>query len=107
MLRVPPGAYRDWTDLRRKTLEMAKAELDHIAPFTLDWQITSRRGRSVDAVEIMFTAKDAHFRAEAEAELRRSRVGRKVRREGTTERVVSGELRTDLAALRDGKPPTN
>jgi hypothetical protein len=102
MLRVPAGAYRDWTDLRRKTLETAKAELDHIAPFTLDWQITSRRGRSVDALEIMFTAKDDVARADAEAELRRSRVGRKARRTGTVEQVtaISPAIAADLDKLR-------
>jgi plasmid replication initiation protein len=104
MLRVPAGAYRDWTDLRRKTLETAKAELDHIAPFTLDWQIISRRGRSVDEVEVMFTAKDAQARANAEAELQRSRVGRKARRTGTVEEVkaISPAIAADLDKLRRG-----
>jgi hypothetical protein len=104
MLRVPAGTYRDWTDLRRKTLETAKAELDHIAPFTLDWQITSRRGRSVDEVAILFTAKDAAARADAEAELRQSRIGRKARRAGTVEKVkaISPAHAADLDKLRQG-----
>jgi hypothetical protein len=104
MLRVPAGAYRDWTDLRRKTLETAKTELDHIAPFTLDWQITSRRGRIVDAVEISFTPKNAQARANAEAELQRSRVGRKARRTGTVERVevISPSIAADLDKIRRG-----
>jgi plasmid replication initiation protein len=102
MLRVPAGTYRDWTDLRRKTLETAKAELDHIAPFTLDWQITSRRGRSVDEVTILFTAKNAAARAAAEAELQKSRIGRKARRAGTVEEVkaISPALAADLDKLR-------
>jgi hypothetical protein len=105
VLRVPAGAYRDWTDLRRKTLETAKAELDHIAPFILNWQIMSRRGRSVDEVEIMFIAKDAQARAEAEAELQRSRVGRKARRNDQVDHVVDHTLQDDLDALRADKMP--
>jgi hypothetical protein len=100
LLRVPDGAYRDWTDLRRKTLETAKAELDHIAPFTLDWRILSRRGRIVERLEVWFSPKRGADREAAEAELQRSRIGRKARREGVTERVVNPSRRI-LTGLGD------
>jgi hypothetical protein len=56
----------------------------------------------VDALEIMFTAKDDVARADAEAELRRSRVGRKARRTGTVEQVtaISPAIAADLDKLR-------
>lgn len=92
-LRVPEGAYRDWTDLRRKTLEAAKAELDHIAPFTMEWRVTARRGRIVESLEIWFTEKRGAEREQAEAERQRSRVGRKARREGKVEKVVGPSRR--------------
>lgn len=61
MLRVPESAYRDWTDLKRKTLDVAKAELDPVAPFEMVWKITERRGRTVTAVEITFAPKLPHI----------------------------------------------
>ncbi len=96
-----PNTYRDWTDIRRRTLGAARAELDHLAPFTLSWR-EMRRGRAVERVEIVFTAKDAQARADAEAELQRSRVGRKTRRAGAADRVgvISPALAADLDKLR-------
>ena len=84
-----PASYRDWTDIERRTLQPAKAELDHLAPFTLDWRVVRRRGRAIEALAISFTPKDSASRQAAEAELRRSRVGRKARRGGTVETVVA------------------
>lgn len=57
LLRVPEGRLRNWADLKRKTLDVAKAELDPIAPFELTWNITARQGRAVQAVEIWFIEK--------------------------------------------------
>ncbi|MDO9714170.1 replication initiation protein [Paracraurococcus lichenis] len=103
MLGVPSGRYRDWTDLRRFTLEAAKVEIDHLAPFILTWQ-EFRRGRAVERVEIQFTPKDDNARAEAEAEIQRSRVGRKARRTGAVETVagIAPEVAAELARLRKG-----
>jgi plasmid replication initiation protein len=84
-----PASYRDWTDIERRTLQPAKAELDHLAPFTMDWRVARRRGRAIEALAISFTPKDGASRQAAEAELRRSRVGRKARRGGTVETVVA------------------
>ena len=94
-------SYRDWTDIRRRTLTFAKDELDQLAPFTTTWR-EIRRGRAVERIEITFMPKDADARAEAEAELQRSRIGRRARREGMTEQVVDDGLRAALDALRDG-----
>lgn len=100
-----PASYRDWTDVRRRSLAFAKTELDHLAPFTTSWR-EIRRGRMIERVEITFAAKDSDARAEAEAELRRSRVGRRVRREGIADRVVDDpNLNAALNALRDEPIP--
>jgi hypothetical protein len=92
-LGVPAGCYRDFTDIRRKTLEPARAEINHIAPFTLDWK-EFRRGRAVVEVVLTFTTKEPAQIAAAQAELNRSRVGRKARRAGTVE-TVQAARRTD------------
>jgi hypothetical protein len=96
-----PDTYRDWTDVRRRTLIAAKAEVDFLAPFTLDWH-EHRQGRAVVRVDLRFQSKDDVARADAEAELERSRVGRKARRTGTVEQVtaISSAIAADLDKLR-------
>jgi hypothetical protein len=83
--------------VRRRTLDAARGELNHLAPFTMAWR-EYRRGRAVERIEIEFTPKDPRSRADAEAELERSRVGRKARRQGSAE-VVSGVSSAVAAAL--------
>ena len=80
LLGVPAGTYRDWTDLSRKTLDMAKSEIDHIAPFTLSWR-ESRRGRAVVGVELRFEPKEPEAALAARTELNSARSGRKARRD--------------------------
>ena len=80
LLGVPAGTYRDWTDLSRFTLGIAKSEIDHIAPFTLSWR-ESRRGRAVVGVELRFEPKEPEAAAAAKAELNSARTGRKTRRD--------------------------
>jgi hypothetical protein len=96
-----PDTYRDWTDVRRRTLDAAKAEVNFLAPFTLDWH-EHRQGRAVVRVDLRFHPKDDLARADAEAELQRSRVGRKARRAGTVEvaTAISPAITADLDKLR-------
>ncbi|MFL5337986.1 MAG: replication initiation protein, partial [Geminicoccaceae bacterium] len=96
-----PNTYRDWTDIRRRTLLAAKEELDFLAPFTMEWR-EHRQGRAVVRIDLHFHPKDDAARADAEAELQRSRVGRKARRAGTVEEVkaISPALASDLDKLR-------
>jgi plasmid replication initiation protein len=109
LLGVPLGTYRDWTDLSRKTLTVAKAEIDHIAPFTLTWH-ENRRGRAVVGVELRFDSKRPEAIKAASEELKNGRAGRKVRRdelakvEATPSRAQM-DLMEALNALRDGQPP--
>ena len=111
LLGVPTGTYRDWTDLSRFTLGIAKSEIDHIAPFTLNWR-DSRRGRAVVAVELRFEPKDPTAVAAAQAELNNPRTGRKVRRDEQakvpavrTERQL--DLQKALGALKKNTRPPN
>ena len=109
LLGVPAGTYRDWTDLSRKTLDMAKSEIDHIAPFTLTWR-ESRRGRAVVAVELRFDPKDPTAVAAAKKELNGTRTGRKARRdEQARTQAAPTQQQLDLmrafAALKKGEVP--
>jgi hypothetical protein len=99
-----PDTYPDWANVRRRTLDVARQELDFIAPFTLTWT-EIKPGRAVERVDIRFDPKPADVRAEAEAELQRSRIGRKARRTGQVERMVDPPLQVALDALRAGKNP--
>ena len=109
LLGVPAGTYRDWTDLSRKTLDMAKSEIDHIAPFTLTWR-ESRRGRAVVAVELRFEPKSPEAVAAAKTELNSTRTGRKARRDeqAKTPPTLTQQqldLAEALTALRNSRAP--
>jgi len=94
-LGIEGDKYRDWTDLRRFTLEAAKAEIDHLAHFDLTWQ-EKRQGRKVTEIELRFLLKEPDDMNEASRECERVKVGRKARRQKTVETV---EARS--SALRD------
>jgi len=56
MLGVPEGAYRNWTELRRNTLDLAVPEVDQLGHFTTTVSDT-RRGRQVVGVPLAFEPK--------------------------------------------------
>jgi hypothetical protein len=62
MLRVPEGKYRDWTDLKRRTLDKAKKELDSFAPFRMAYKPICK-GMTVEAVRITFEPKTPEMQA--------------------------------------------
>lgn len=105
VLGVPPDAYRDWSLLRRFTLDRAVAEVNHLAHFIVSVG-EQRRGRQVVEVALAFEPKTGTDADAAEAELRRSHVGRKARRKQGTPPVLQPDLVEALAALRDGRPPS-
>jgi hypothetical protein len=55
---IAPELYKDFAQLRRKVLEKAKAEIDHLAHFTVDWR-EIRRGRTIVEIEFTFHPKTA------------------------------------------------
>lgn len=86
-LGVPPEVYTDFAQLRRKVLEKAKAEIDQLAHFRVEWREV-RQGRTVSEIEFRFETKDAPELIATVDELERHSGGRRQRREGTVE-VVS------------------
>jgi hypothetical protein len=55
---IAPELYKDFAQLRRKVLEKAKAEIDLLAHFTVEWR-EIKRGRAVAEVEFAFHPKNA------------------------------------------------
>lgn len=84
---IAPELYKDFAQLRRKVLERAKAEIDQLAHFTVDWR-EIRRGRAVVEVELTFQAKGAPEQLSTVAENERHAAGRRARRDGAVERIV-------------------
>jgi hypothetical protein len=84
---IAPELYKDFAQLRRKVLERAKAEIDQLAHFTVDWR-EIRRGRAVTELEFEFKPKDAPQQLTTVAENERHAAGRRARREGAVETVV-------------------
>jgi hypothetical protein len=84
---IAPELYKDFAQLRRKVLDKAKAEIDHLAHFTVDWR-EIRRGRAIVEIEFQFHPKSAPEQLLTVAEIERHAAGRSARREGAVEEVV-------------------
>lgn len=89
-LGIPPEVYTDFAQLRRKVLEKAKAEIDQLAHFRVEWR-EIRQGRTVAELEFRFEPKGAPEVIETVDELDRHSAGRQVRREGSVETVAVGQ----------------
>lgn len=63
-LGIDPGKYGDFAQLRRKVLSVAKAEIDQLAHFTVDWS-EIRHGRAVAELEFRFMSKGTPARLTA------------------------------------------
>lgn len=96
-LGIDPDKYADFAQLRRKVLTVAKAEIDQLAHFTVEWQ-EIRRGRAVIELEFRFVSKDAPAQIATVDELERHSTGRKARRDENVEKVAAVET-----ALPSGK----
>lgn len=90
-LGIPPEVYTDFAQLRRKVLEKAKAEIDQLAHFRVEWKET-RQGRAVTEIEFRFEPKGAPEVLDTVDELDRHSAGRKERRAGTVETVVADSV---------------
>lgn len=87
LLQVPAGVYTNFADLRRRVLEPARDEINHLAEFNLAWS-EAKKGRQVLAVELRFTPKAGRMALAAAEENKRHSAGRRARRDGTTEDIV-------------------
>ena len=81
---VPDGKLLRWQDLKRKVLEMAVSEVNHLSAFNVTWA-PIKNGRSVAAVSLTWKRKDKLELVAAAREANRSRLGRKLRRDGAAE----------------------
>jgi hypothetical protein len=86
LIGVPDGTLKEFTDLRRKALDIAKAEIDQLAPFTFNWK-EYRHGRRVTSIRLEFWQKDAASGEAAVNEVNSHSVGRRARRQGKVEAV--------------------
>ena len=86
-LGIDPEKYADFAQLRRKVLQVAKAEIDQLAHFTVEWD-EIRRGRAVIELAFRFAPKDAPAQIETVDELARHTSGRKARRGDQVEVVA-------------------
>ena len=78
-LGVPEGRLPRWQDFKRKVVETAVSEVNHLSPFQVEWAPT-KHGRSVVAVVLTWKRKSGSERIAASREVGRSRLGRKARR---------------------------
>uniref|UniRef100_UPI00286EC25F replication initiation protein n=1 Tax=Flexibacterium corallicola TaxID=3037259 RepID=UPI00286EC25F len=85
ILGVPSGKLKRFADLNRWALRLAIEEINQLARFTLE-AVPHKRGRTVTHVEIIWKPKANP--AKVKKELGSSKVGRKVRRNGTAETPI-------------------
>jgi len=102
IMGVPGGTYAGWSDVRRKVLELAISEVNQLADFTVSYAVkTGLRGK-VLSVSLYFQPKDPNGRDAAARELEASRIGRKARRSGTVEDILTPAQRRAIEDLRTG-----
>lgn len=108
-LGIPPEVYTDFAQLRRKVLEKAKAEIDQLAHFRVEWR-EIRQGRTVAEIEFRFEPKSPPEVIETVDELDRHSGGRRERREGTVEAISVGPVaiaaRPKASAKAKAEEPT-
>lgn len=102
-LGIPPEVYTDFAQLRRKVLDKAKAEIDQLAHFRVEWR-EIRQGRTVAEIEFRFEPKGAPEVIETVNELDRHSVGRRPRREGMVEVVAEGQIPAGIRAQMIAAP---
>jgi hypothetical protein len=100
---IAPELYKDFAQLRRKVLEKAKAEIDHLAHFTVDWR-EIRRGRTIVEIEFTFHPKSAPAQVAAADEFDRHSVGHVERRDGALKRMVAPPALPAPASTRTARP---
>ena len=103
-LGIAPDIYKDFAQLRRKVLQTAKAEIDQLAHFQIEWEEV-RQGRTIVELVFRFVAKDAPAQIGTVDELARHSGGRRPRREGNVEQLAIGERPEAEPANSERVPP--
>lgn len=107
ILGIDPGTLTRWQDFRRFVLDRAKAEINHLAGFRMEYR-PIKRGRRIAGVRLFWSLKGREELTEAHRELERPRVGRTARREGKVEAIaqeqalVREQIASSLAAAPYG-----
>lgn len=104
-LGISPDVYKDFAQLRRKVLDVSRAEIDQLAHFKVEWR-EIRQGRTVTELEFKFLPKDAPQQLSTVDELARHSSGRVARREGREEAVVVDSEINHLPQIVLSQPPT-
>lgn len=81
-----------WQDLRRRAIEPALAEINHLAGFRAGY-VPLKRGRRIVGVRLTWGLKAQDELVEAQRELDRPRVGRVARRDGKAEVIAQERQR--------------
>lgn len=103
-LGIPPEVYTDFAQLRRKVLEKARAEIDQLAHFRVDWR-EIRQGRRVTELEFRFEPKEAPEVIETADENIRHSAGRRPRREDTVELALAAPASMSSTHQGEVSPP--
>lgn len=88
LVNVSADRYAVWTDMRRFVLKQAQSEIDQLAHFVFSWE-EIKKGRQVLEVKLSFTLKPGDDAIAAAEERERHSAGRKARREGRVDHIVT------------------
>jgi len=97
---------RRWQSFKQRVLDPAVAEINHLTGIMISWE-KIKKGRMVVGVRFTARPKVDDEIQEAEAELARTRVGRKERREGIVESIearrdeIRDEIKKSLASVEN------
>lgn len=90
LLGVPTGKLRRWQDIKRKAIEPAMAEVNHLTGLIAAYS-PIKQGRKVTGIRLTWGTKGGDDLINAIKELDRPKVGRKARRDGTVEACPAHE----------------
>ena len=91
---------RRWQDFKRRVLDPAVAEINHLTGIGVAWE-PIKRGRSVVGIRLFTWQKAQDELDAAAAELDQPRIGRKVRRDDLAERIVDERTRLRRRIVED------
>ncbi len=102
LIGVPGDVYANFAQLRREVLAKAKAEIDQLSDFVMEWREIrgDGRGRPVKSLVLSFEPKDAALVDAAADELDRPKFGRVARRDGTVDMIVENPK---VVAIQDAR----
>ena len=105
ILGVPAGALPRWQDFKRRALEPAISEINHLAGFRAGY-MPIKRGRKTAGIQLAWGRKAGEELIEAHKELERHRTGRTARRDDKVEAIAQehAALRHSLASTIAAAP---